>query len=134
MVLSSDFDVSILQDDFENNYPPPLLIYEPLDEDDNVKLVFTEPINFPDAIQNFTSENQGKEYFEISLQLSETTKATLYEMEVDTDIEIAWELAVPNNSTLTFEITFTPSDLVSADGLDPDRLKIKFLQADHFVG
>ena len=134
MVLSSDFDVSILQDDFENNYPPPLLIYEPLDEDDNVKLVFTEPINFPDAIQNFTSENQGKEYFEISLQLSETTKATLYEMEVDTDIEIAWELTVPNNSTLIFEITFTPDELVSADGLDPDRINIKFLQADHFVG
>ena len=29
---------------------------------------------------------------------------------------------------------FTPEDLVSADGLDPDRMKIKFLQAEHFVG
>ena len=66
--------------------------------------------------------------------MSETTKATLYEMEVDTDIEIAWELTVPNNSTLIFEITFTPDELVSADGLDPDRIKINFLQADHFVG
>ena len=82
MVSSSDFDISVLQNDFENNKPPPLLIYEPLDEDDNIKLVFTEPINFPDAIQNFTSENEGKEYFEFSIELSETTKALLYEMDI----------------------------------------------------
>ena len=36
---------------------------------------------YPEAITNFTSENQGKEYFKISLIISEATKATLYELD-----------------------------------------------------
>ena len=38
-------------------------------------------MNYPAAITNFTSENQGKEYFEISLAISEATKAALYELD-----------------------------------------------------
>ena len=81
VVSGSDFDIADLNKNSQNSTPPPFLIYQPLDEDDNVKIVFTEPINFPDAISNFTSENEGNEYFEITLQLSEATKATLYEMQ-----------------------------------------------------
>lgn len=114
--------------------PPPLLIYQPLDKDDNAKIVFTEPMNYPAAITNFTSENQGKEYFEISLAISEATKAALYELDDYDAIDIQWKLFTPSNNTLYFEIKFFPPDLVSTDGLDPDRIRVNFLQLDQFLG
>ena len=61
-------------------------------------------MNYPAAITNFTSENQGKEYFEISLAISEATKAALYELDDYDAIDIEWKLFTPSNNTLYFEI------------------------------
>ena len=94
---------------------------------------------FPEGFDSLT--NYGRQlgmiesesdFFVISLELSESTNSTLYEIEKD--IQIHWSIEVVDLSKFKIKIQIEPLELVSADGLDPDILKFRLLKPEAFKG
>ena len=66
----------------------------------------------------------------ISLETSESTNSTLYELEKA--IKINWSIEVIDLSKFKIKLELEPPELVSADGLDPDILKFRLLKPEAF--
>ena len=81
-----------------------MIIYE-IDEQDNIIVTFTSDIKYPDGFKDLTSKDvtenknrrlesllRGADLFMIVLELSETTKEELYELDVE--IEVSWQVII----------------------------------------
>ena len=62
----------------------------------------------------------------MALELGETTNSTLYEEDVQ--IEIYWKVLIEDLRNFKLELDFNHPNLVSTDGLDPDKILFKFLK------
>ena len=110
-----------------------------MDEDDNIIVSFTQDVIFPEGFDSLTNYGRrlgmiesASDFFVISLELSESTNSTLYELEKD--IQIYWSIEVVDLSKFKIKIRIEPPELVSADGLDPDLLKFRLLKPEAFQG
>ena len=72
------------------------------------------------------------DFFVISLELSESTKSILYEL--DKEIQINWSIEVEGLSNFKIKLRIDPPEVVSVDGLDPDKIKFQLLQPEAFKG
>lgn len=69
------------------------MIFEPLDIDDNLVIKFTENINWPEGIENLTSDHtfrnlqddlelENLNFFTMTFETSDATKSALYELDI----------------------------------------------------
>ena len=100
---------------------------------------FTQDVKYPDGFEDLKSEDRrlsvvesSSDFFVISLDLSESTNSALYEL--DQEININWSIEVIDLSKFKIEMQFEPPELVSADGLEPDKLKFRLLKPEAFKG
>ena len=121
------------------------MIFEPLDRDDNLVIKFTEDIDWPLGIENLTSdyafrnlqdditELENLNFFSISFEASDATKSALYEKDVK-QIDVEWSIQIDSSNKLKIKFFFSPSDLVSLDGLDPDKIRVDVFAPKMFIG
>ena len=75
---------------------------------------------------------EENEFFFITLELSDTTSQLLYEE--DKEIEIYWNITSTDQSYFKVETSFNNPELVSTDGLDPDKIGFQLLNPQAFIG
>ena len=68
------------------------------------------------------------------MDLSETTNSTLYELDLTDQFTINWTIDILDLRKFKIELEFNYPNLISSDGLDPDRINFKILKPDFFVG
>ena len=68
------------------------------------------------------------------MDLSETTNSTLYELDLANRFTINWTIDILDLRKFKIELEFNYPNLISSDGLDPDRVNFKILKPDFFVG
>ena len=118
----------------EIDSPPPYLIFEDLDFEDNLSISFTEEMEYPNGIEFFRNDNLGAQSFWISYQASESTNDFIYNREVNSTNSMSWSIIDVEPSSLKFSLDFDDPTAVSPDQFDPDKLIFSLIRPDLFVG
>ena len=80
------------------------------------------------------TKDERYEIFEISIEFSEATNSTIYELDDDVIPTIAWTVEIVDFKTIKFYLSFQAEHLLSTDSLDPDKLKFNIPNPGVFLG